>query len=87
MTRRDELERQVRRLPRPVGWLTHENGAWKIRSRALPPGKADLWVIVPQQDKRGRWRRIGMIAGGKAQILGGENASMAEGRPVLVMTH
>ena len=70
-----------------MGWLSRENGRWSIRSRSLPPGKADLWVIVPQDDKRGRWKKIGEVAAGKPRILDGDNASMAEGRPVFVMTH
>ena len=87
LARRDQIERQVRRLPRPVGWLSRENRVWGIRSKSLPPGRADLWIIVPQEDKRGRWRKIGTIAGRETQISGGESVSMAEGRPVFVMTH
>ena len=44
LARRDQIERQVRRFPRPVGWLAHEKGDWQIRRRSLPPGRADLWV-------------------------------------------
>ena len=87
LARRDQIERQVRRLARSVGWLSRENGKWHIRSRSLPPGNTDLWVIVPQEDKRGRWKKIGTVAGGKTQVSDAEHASMAEGRPVFVMTH
>ena len=59
-------------LPRSVGWLSREKEAGNIRARFVPPGKADLWVVVPKEDKRGRWKKIGTIAGGKTQIRRGK---------------
>jgi hypothetical protein len=85
MARRAQIERQVRHLPRAIGWLSSEERNWRVRAKFTPPGTADLWVVVPGDDKRGQWRKVGIVADAKIQILGGNNnAFLAEGRPVFV---
>jgi hypothetical protein len=87
LTRRDKIERQVKRMPRSVGWLAREKKDWLVRTGSVLPAAGDLWVVAPQDDKHGRWKKIGTINGGKPRLSGEDNAAMAEGRPVFVMTH
>jgi hypothetical protein len=86
LLRRDQIERGVTRLPRPVGWLAREQQAWHVRTKSAVPSLGDLWVVVPSEDKRGRWQKVGTVAGDKAQLSGENIASLAEGRLVFVMT-
>ena len=87
LARRDKIERQVKRLPRSVGWLAHEKEGWLVRTGSVMPAAGDLWVVALPEDKRGRWKKIGTISGGKPRLSGEDNAAMAEGRPVFVMTY
>ena len=85
LSRRHQLERQVRCVPRPIGWLSRAEGNWQVRAKSIPPGTTDLWVVAPGDERRGEWRKMGTVAGASVQILdGNNNAFLAEGRPVFV---
>src|SRR5947209_8228331 len=65
---RDQMEHSVSRTYRSVGWLARDREGWRIRTGATVPNQGDLWVVVPLESKRGEWRKVGTIAGGKLVV-------------------
>jgi len=84
---RDQIERDVARSYRTVGWLARNaGGGWEVRTGVAVPPPGDLWVVVYQEDKRGEWKKVGTITDGKPKIRAVDSSSLAEGRPVFVIS-
>ena len=83
---RDEVERAAKLEYRPIGWLARTAKGWTLVSGAAVPAQRELWAVVLGEDKRGGWRQVGAIAGGKPAIDAPDASALAEGRPVFVMT-
>jgi hypothetical protein len=86
LARRDQIVREVARLSQTVGWLARNSGGWQLRCGVALPREGSLWVVVFLEDKRGDWRKVGMIASGKPKIDAPNQSALAEGRPVFVIT-
>ena len=48
------------------------------------PGDGDLWVVAPSSGKRGEWKKVGTISGGK-KTLSSDPAAQFEGRPIFMI--
>ena len=84
-TTRDQLERIVLQTHRSVGWLVRDHDGIEVRTGVALPGDGDLWIVAPAADKRGAWKKVGTIAGGKKTIDGRDPRALAEGRPVFMI--
>jgi hypothetical protein len=86
LAQRNRVERDIARCYRTVGWLLRSADGWQVRSRPAvrPPG--DLFVLVMTDDQRVDWRKVGEIIAGEPKIDSRESSSLAEGRPVFVIT-
>jgi hypothetical protein len=85
LARRAEVEREIARFYRSVGWLVRNADGWRLRSGVAIPLQGDLWVVAPLENKRGQWRKVGIIDGGKPKINTIDDSPLAEGRPVFVI--
>jgi hypothetical protein len=82
----DQIERDVARTYRTVGWLAQSAaGGWEVRTGVAVPPQGDLWVVAYQADKSGEWKKIGTITDGKPRIHAEDGSSLADGRPVFVI--
>jgi hypothetical protein len=86
LAQRDQIERDAARSYRPVGWLLRNADGWHLRSGVTVPPRGDLWIVALLENKHGEWRKVGAITGGKPKIDATESASLAEGRPVFIIT-
>jgi hypothetical protein len=84
-TTRVQLERVVLQTHRTVGWLVGGPGGIQVRTGVALPGDGDLWIVAPAADKRGTWKKVGTIAGGKKSIDARDPSALAEGRPVFMI--
>jgi hypothetical protein len=82
---RDKIEQSVLKSFRPVGWLARGAAGFKLRHAATIPREGDLLVAAPLSTRRGEWKKIGVINGGKPQIDVRASSALAEGRPVFVV--
>jgi hypothetical protein len=85
LERRAEVDRQVSRRPRTVGWLARDAGVWNIRTGSLLPQQGSLVVALLAANGRAAWRVIGTIAQGKPELTVVDDPGLAEGRPVFIM--
>ncbi len=84
-TNRDRLERIVLRARRTVGWLVRVGDRYEVKTGVALPGDGDLWIVAPSSEKRGEWKKVGTIAGGKPAILSHDPSALAGGRPVFMI--
>jgi hypothetical protein len=85
LAQRDQVERLIACSYRPMGWLLRSADGWQLRSGAVVPPLGDLWVVGLVENKRGEWRKVGTITGGKPKIDAADSSHLAEGRPVFVI--
>jgi hypothetical protein len=85
LAQQDQVERVIASSYRTVGWLLRSADSWQLRSGATVPPLGDLWVVGLVDNKRGEWRKVGTITGGKPKIDAADSSYLAEGRPVFVI--
>jgi hypothetical protein len=81
---RQELERRLTSVRRPIGWLIFEGDRWQCRTLKSATDEGDLCVVVPGADKKGVWKTVGSVKDGSVLVTGDEDAGLAEGRPVFL---
>jgi hypothetical protein len=86
LARRAAIGRLLTGHPTAIGWLAHEPGeGWRIRTGGGLPQEGELYIALASDEGRGRWKKIGVIAKGRPQLLAPGDAALAEGRPVFVV--
>jgi hypothetical protein len=82
LNRRSQIERQMVRRPRTIGWLARETEGWRVRTGSSVPPRGTLWVVIPGDAGRGAWHQIGTIDQAKPFLSLVDDPALAEGRPV-----
>jgi hypothetical protein len=79
---RDALELTIDRTYRAMGWLVRAGNGYTVKTGAALPADGELRVIATSAGKRGEWKTVGAIAGGKVLLRTSDQSALVEGRPV-----
>jgi hypothetical protein len=86
LARRSKVQRLTAGHPKAVGWMAREPEGWLVRTGAVIPQKGTLQVATVGDDGHGVWTRIGVIDQGRPRLTNSDDPTLAEGRPVFVVT-